>query len=175
MVWIAAVLADDQGWLELAHHGCQHGFDAVPPGFIIGIRCQGHVNNRTLPAAPATIGDQAGSWEQGLGRLMEGDSDHAWILIECKFDTVTVVHIKVDIQDSWESRLTCSTDPYYQIVVDTKPTGSAMCGVVEATRWIEGTLELTADNLAYAVEGCASNSGCRQVLIGCNGVGPNGF
>ena len=61
MVWVAAVLADDEGRLELVHHGCQQGFDAVPPGFIPGMRCEGHINYGAFTVALTAIRDQAGS------------------------------------------------------------------------------------------------------------------
>lgn len=140
---VDAELGDKEVGAEAGDQG-RHDLAEGPEVRIVGgVGREGDVDAVAGAVTAAALADEAGTGKEGAAVLVEGDGEHAAVVVEGVLDAVAVVNVDVDVGDAQP----LAEQPLYGdggVVEDAEAGGEVRAAVVEAAAVAEGDVAVAA-------------------------------
>ena len=132
---------------------------------VAGARGQRDVHRRALGGRAADLVGEARAREQADARLVQGDGEHAGVVVEDRLRAVAVVRVHVDVGHALRAEVQQALDGHGAVVVDAEPGRRGPGGVVHAAGEVHGAVHLAGPDRLRGDEGAARDPGGGLVQV----------
>ncbi len=141
---IHAELGDEEVGVEAGDQGGHDPAEGPEVGVVGRVGGQGNVDAVAGARATAAFVDEAGAGEEGAAVLVEGDGEHAVVVVEGVLYPVAVVDVDVDVGNA-QPLLQQPVDGYGRVVEDAEAGGEVGAAVMQTAAVAEGDVAVAAD------------------------------
>ena len=142
-VRVATVLAHDDLRGEGLQYVGNHGVEGAEPALVARPGRERHVDRAPEGAGSPDFLGESGPGEEGERTLVQGDREHAGVVVEHRLDAIAMVDVHVDVGNSLDPLGEQPGDGDADVVVDAEPSGRVGHRVMQAACDVDRVLHAT--------------------------------